>query len=107
MKISNHAFSEKEIEDLEIYGDNQKNGRLRLRYVVLLMTAQGILSELIASIIGINLRTTGNWFQQYVAEGSEGLNSFNYKAKRPKLITKLNGPNYNLPNLVFHGTIYA
>jgi len=24
MKISNHAFSEKEIEDLEIYVDNQK-----------------------------------------------------------------------------------
>ena len=42
MKISNQTFSEKEIEDLEIYGDNQKNGRLRMRYVVLLMTAQGI-----------------------------------------------------------------
>ena len=66
MKISNYTFSEKEIEYLEIYRDNQKNSRLKMRFIVLLMIAQGILPELTASIIGINLRTISNWFQQYI-----------------------------------------
>jgi transposase len=85
MKISNYTFSEKEIEYLEIYRDNQKNSRLKMRFIVLLMIAQGILPELTASIIGINLRTISNWFQQYITEGIESLNSFNYKSKQPKL----------------------
>ncbi|OQY58145.1 MAG: hypothetical protein B6245_13415 [Desulfobacteraceae bacterium 4572_88] len=37
---------------------------------------------------GLASPTGGNWFQRYVAEGSEGLNSFSYKARRP-------GPNIN------------
>ncbi|OQY57931.1 MAG: hypothetical protein B6245_14535 [Desulfobacteraceae bacterium 4572_88] len=80
MKISNHAFSEKEIEDLEIYGDNQKNGRLRMRSVVLLMTAQGILPELILNVARKSGKYAQNLYYQHLAAviirkslGTEGL----------------------------------
>lgn len=85
MKISDYTFSKNEIKSLEIYRDNQKNSRLKIRFIVLLLLAKGIYPEIIASAVGITLRTIDNWFQQYITEGIESLNSFNYKPRQRKL----------------------
>jgi transposase len=47
------------------YRDEQQDVRLKIRFIALLMLAQGINIEIIASSVGKSVKTIENWFQQY------------------------------------------
>ncbi len=85
MKIENYTFSEDEIKKLEEYRDKQNDGRLKLRFVALLMAAKGLKLEVIPSVVGKSLKTIENWFRQYLKKGIDSLNSFQYKPKKTYL----------------------
>ncbi len=85
MKKADHIFSEDEIRNLEKCRDNQKDARLKVRVIAMLMLAHGISSGDVSLIIGKTGKTVENWFQQYLTEGVGSLNSFDYKPKQPYL----------------------
>ena len=82
MDVSEYRFSKHEIEQLQIFRDNQDDVRLKLRFVALLILSQGIELQKDASIVGKSEKTIENWFGQYLTKGIESLNSFNYKPKK-------------------------
>jgi len=85
MDISEHKFTDAEIKQLEQYRDNQKDLRLRDRFIVILMISQGLAIATIVFLIGKSTKTIENWYKLYVNKGVEGLNSFDYKPKKSKL----------------------
>jgi transposase len=85
MKTLAYKFSESEIRALENYRDNQKDVRLLLRILALLMLAKGSSVQDASKFVGKTEKTIENWFQQYRTEGLSSLNSFKYKPKRPYL----------------------
>ena len=85
MKIENYTFSEEEIKKLEEYRDKQDDGHLKVRFVALLIAARGLKLEVIPSVVGKSLKTTENWFKQYLTKGIDSLNSFHYKPKKTYL----------------------
>lgn len=82
MDVSKYKFSDNEIERLEQYRDNQNDARLKSRFMALLMIANGIEINTIASIIGKSVKTIENWHRQYFTKGIESLNFFQYKPKK-------------------------
>ena len=85
MKITEINFSNDEIQTLKKYRDNQKNGKLKIRFIALLMFTCCSCIEEISSTIGYSVRTIEDWFKLYKTKGIESLNSFNYKPKQPYL----------------------
>ncbi len=81
MDVSKYQFGKDEIEKLRIFRDNQNNPRLKLRFVALLILAEGLESQKVASIMRKSEKTIENWVRQYRAKGIESLNSFQYKPK--------------------------
>ena len=88
MDVSKYKFSDNEIERLEQYRDNQNDARLKSRFMALLMIANGIEINTIASIIGKSVKTIENWHRQYLTKGIESLNFFQYKPKKTFLDDK-------------------
>jgi uncharacterized membrane protein len=82
MDITSYQFQSDEIQSLNRYRDEQQDVRLKIRFIALLMLAQGVSVEIIASSIGKSVRSIENWFQQYRAKGIDSLNSFSYKPKQ-------------------------
>ena len=85
MKIETYPFSEEEIKKLEEYRDKQEDGRLKVRFIALLMAARELKLEVVASVVGKSLKTIENWFNQYLKQGIDSLNSFQYKPKKTYL----------------------
>jgi transposase len=85
MDITQHPFGQEEIEQLREYRDQQRDGRLKLRFVGMLMLAAGIAREQAASLIGKSVNTLMMWGQRYLTHGIASLNSFNYQPKQPYL----------------------
>ena len=85
MKSSDYQFSESEIRNLNNCRDNQKDHRLIVRIVALLMLAKGLYIKDVSQLVGKTEKTIESWFQQYRTEGLASLNSFKYKPKRPYL----------------------
>ena len=85
MDVSSYQFSDQEIEQLNQYRDNQDDVRLKVRFISLLMLAEGIEINKVASIIGKSIKTIENWHRQYRSEGIESLNFFQYKPKKSYL----------------------
>jgi transposase len=85
MDVSNYKFSDHEIELLNQYRDNQDDARLQARFIALLMLAEGIQINKVASIIGKSIKTIENWHRQYVTKGIDSLNFFQYKPKQSYL----------------------
>ncbi len=85
MDVSNYKFSDKEIELLNHYRDNQDDARLKARFIALLMLAEGIEINKVASIIGKSIKTIENWHRQYRNKGIDSLNFFQYKPKQSYL----------------------
>lgn len=83
--MSNYTFSSDEKESLRKYRDEQYNPRLKNRFIVLLMLAESIAFSVAASIAGISEKTIKRWFKIYYLKGPDHLNSFNYKARQPRL----------------------
>ncbi len=78
----NYSFSKEEVESLKDYRDHQPDVRLKVRFIALLLLAQGIDLQTVAFSVGKSLKTLENWVQQYRTKGIESLNSFNYKPKQ-------------------------
>jgi transposase len=85
MKISDISFSDYEISQLIEFRDNQKNEKLKIRFIALLMLATGFGVEDVALIIGRSVRTIMNWVGIYMSRGIGSLNTFDYKPKKPYL----------------------
>lgn len=75
-------FHSDEIKVLEMYRDSQQDSRLKLRFIALLMLAQGIDIGIVTSVIGKSAKSVENWLRQYRKRGIDSLNSFQYKPKQ-------------------------
>jgi len=80
--ISIHDFTSEEIEILNKYRDKENNTRLKVRFIALIFLALKSDISLIASALGKTVITIENWYFQYVSEGIESLDCFNYKQKQ-------------------------
>lgn len=85
MDITHHPFGQEEIAQLRDYRDKQRDGRLKIRFVGLLMLAEDMTIEQAASVIGRSVKTVMNWGHQYLTTGIACLNSFNYTPKHTYL----------------------
>ncbi len=85
MDVSEYKFDDDEIQRLHEHRDNQTDIRLRVRFIAMLMLAEGIELKTIASVIGKSIKTIENWHQQYVTKGIDSLNAFQYKPKKSYL----------------------
>jgi len=85
MKISEYDFLKVEIEIIEKYRDRQKDGRLKIRFIALLMLANRHPVDEVSSVIGVHLKTVENWYKQYRNKGIDSLNSFDYKPEKTYL----------------------
>jgi len=85
MDISQHAFTDAEIARLNEYRDNQLDVRLKVRFIAILLIAEGIGLISIAAVIGKSVKTIENWYRQYLTKGINSLNSFQYKPKQTYL----------------------
>ena len=81
MKMEACYFSAEAIEQLQRYRDHQLDGRLGQRFIALLMLAQGCSPELLLQVLGISLSNLKRWWNIYVQQGIEALNSFQYQPK--------------------------
>ncbi len=82
MDVSKYQFSKDEISKLNEYRDFQPDARLKVRFIALLMLAEGVKLHTTASILGRSMKTVDNWFHQYLSKGIACLNSFQYKPKQ-------------------------
>ena len=85
MDITQNTFRQEEIDQLRDYRDKQRDGRLKIRFVGLLMLAEDLAIELVACLIGRSVKTLLHWGDQYLTQGIACLNSFNYKPKQTYL----------------------
>ncbi len=88
MDVSQYQFDDDEIAKLHDHRDNQPDVRLKVRFIALLMLAEGVELKSIASIIGKSIKTIENWHHQYVTKGIDSLNAFQYKPKRSYLTSE-------------------
>jgi transposase len=79
------VFTDSEISMLRNYRDKQKNERLKIRFIALLMIASQSTVEYVSHVIGCSARSIQNWVDIYMTKGVDGLNSFNYKPKQSYL----------------------
>ena len=82
MNTANYKFHSGEIQALKEYRDRQRDARLKVRFIAMLMLAKEINIEIIACLIGKCVKTIENWFHQYLTKGIDSLNSFQYKPKQ-------------------------
>ena len=62
MRISDIKFSNLEIKKLAEYRDNQKDGRLKIRFIAFIMLATGICIDNVALSVGYTVKTILNWY---------------------------------------------
>ncbi len=82
LTIAQYLFPQEEVRQLQEYRDTQRDARLKLRFVALLMLAEEVAIETVASVVGKCVKTIETWGCQYLTKGIDSLNSFNYKPKQ-------------------------
>ncbi len=85
MDATEYQFNDDEIKRLNECRDNQPDVRLKIRFIAMLMLAEGVKFATIASVIGKSVKTIENWLRQYVDKGIDSLNAFQYKPKQSYL----------------------
>ena len=85
MDITQHTFGQEEIHQLRHYRDHQRDGRLKIRFIGLLMLAKKTPIEQAAFLIGRSVTRLKHWGHQYLTNGIACLNAFNYQPKKPLL----------------------
>ncbi len=80
--ILDYKFSENEIKQLTEYRDLQDDFRLKRRFIVFLLIAEGVSPNTIRRTFKISPKTVDNWFEQYLRKGIDALNTFNYIKKK-------------------------
>ncbi len=88
MDVSKYQFDDDEIVKLHDRRDHQPDVRLKVRFIALLMLAEGFEIKSVASVIGKSIKTIENWHYQYVTKGVDSLNAFQYKPKRSYLTSE-------------------
>jgi transposase len=88
MDESKYQFNDDQIAQLHSHRDDQPDIRLKVRFIALLMLAEGVELKTASSIIGKSVKTIENWHHQYVTKGIDSLNSFQYKPKQPYLTSE-------------------
>jgi len=82
MDATSYKFTDAEIIRFKQYRDNQKDPRLQLRFIVLLLLSIGNAIKNITTVTGIGAKTIEYWFNQYITKSIDCLNSFQYKPKQ-------------------------
>ncbi len=82
LTIAQYIFPQEEIHQLQEYRNKQRDGRLKLRFVALLMLAEEVAIETVATVVGKCVKTIETWGAQYLTKGIDSLNSFNYQPKQ-------------------------
>lgn len=82
MDITQHPFRQEEIHQLRHYRDTQRDGRLKVRFIALLMLAEQVAIDRVASYIGRSGKMIEHWGRQYLRQGIESLNSFQDTPKK-------------------------
>lgn len=85
MEAPELTFSQEEIKAIEKYRDKQPDARLKVRFIALLMIAQGIDIPKVSKVVGKEIVTIENWIHQYQTKGIDAMDSFQYKPKKPYL----------------------
>ena len=85
LTIAHYLFSQEEKQQLQAARDDQDDGRLKLRFVALLMLAEEMAMDTVARVVGKSIKTLERWGEQYLNKGLDSLNSFNYTAKQTAL----------------------
>ena len=80
-----YQFLAEEVELIQNYRDRQKDGRLKQRFIALLLLAEATSLKVITLVIGISERSVERWMDLYLQKGINALNSFQYQAKVPLL----------------------
>jgi transposase len=80
--IARQSFSKEEIKLFEKYRDNQEDYRLKRRFIIFILIAKGTPIDNVRESFKVSPKTLDNWLNKYLAEGIDGLNSFNSKKKR-------------------------
>ena len=80
-----YQFLAEEVELIQNYRDRQKDGRLKQRFIALLLLAEATSLNVITLVIGISERSVERWMDLYLQKGINALNSFQYQAKVPLL----------------------
>ncbi|MCP4402807.1 MAG: IS630 family transposase [bacterium] len=83
--IAHYIFPVEEIRQLREYRDKQRDDRLKLRFVALLMLVEEVAIEIVASVIGKSASTIERWGDHYLTKGIDSLNSFQYTPKQTYL----------------------
>ncbi|MDM8556350.1 winged helix-turn-helix domain-containing protein [Desulfococcaceae bacterium HSG7] len=84
MKADNYKFTADEIQNIKICRNNQKDTKMKLRLIALLML-QGGNVKTVASILGFVPLTIENRFQKYMTGRVDELITCHYKSKKTKL----------------------
>jgi transposase len=85
MDITQHTFRQEEMQQLCDNRDKQGDGRLKIRFMALLMLGQKFSLEVTACVVGRSIKTLMTWGHQYLTKGIDSLNAFNYQPKQPYL----------------------
>lgn len=85
MKIVEHSFTTKEITELKEYSKKQKDARLEIRFIAMILVAKNNNIEDVAHTVSRSVKTINKWLYQFVNNGAEALSHFQYKAKQSYL----------------------
>lgn len=79
--IRTHIFMPDEIEKLKEYRDAQKDLRLKIRFISLLLIAENTEITSVSRSVGKSIRTVEDRYRIYLSEGPDALNFFRYRPK--------------------------
>jgi len=85
MDAPKHTFSQEEIEQIAKYRDKQPDIKLKIRFIALLMIANGNEIHTVANVVGYSEQTIEIWLSEYLSKGLDSIDSFQYKPKKPYL----------------------
>ena len=85
MDAPRHTFSQEEIEQIAKYRDKQPDIKLKIRFIALLMIANGNEIHTVANVVGYSEQTIEIWLSEYLSKGLDSIDSFQYKPKKPYL----------------------
>ncbi len=74
--IFKYEFSENEVDQFIKYRDQQEDYRLKQRFIVFILIAEGVSLDTICKTFKISPKSIDNWFDRYSSKGIDALNSF-------------------------------
>ena len=80
--IAHDIFPDDEIQPLRDYRDKQRDGRLKLRVIALLMLAEDVTINIVASVVGKSVKPIETWGRNDLRKGLDSLNSFQSQPKQ-------------------------